>query len=51
MPKVGDVVQLDQGYTGANGKPMVLAYGLDAHGRFIYEADVYESEISPDINE
>lgn len=46
---MGDVVQLDQGYTGADGKPMVLAYGLDPNGRFIYEADVYESEIGPDI--
>ena len=47
-PQVGDLMQLDQGYTGADGKPMVLAYGLDAEGRFIYEAEVYESEIGPD---
>lgn len=48
-PSVGDVVELDQGYTGEDGRPMVLAYGLGADGHSLYEADIYESEIGPDI--
>ncbi len=50
-PRVGDVVQLDQGYTGEDGKPMVLAYGLSADGYWLYEAEIYESEIGPDIGD
>ena len=48
-PKAGDIVQLDQAYTGEDGRPMVLAYGLATDGGWLYSADVYESEIGPDI--
>jgi hypothetical protein len=48
-PKLGDVVQLEQGYTGEDGKPMVLAYGLASDGDWLYSAEIYESEIGPDI--
>ena len=48
-PKKGDIVQLDQGYTGEDGKPMYLAYGVDSSGKFVYEVDVYESELGPNL--
>ena len=48
-PQAGDVVQLDQGFTGPNGEAMVLAYGIDSDGQYIYEAELFETEIGPDI--
>lgn len=45
-PKVGDIVGLDQGFTNAKGEPMVLVYCVDAGGVMLYEAEVYESELS-----
>lgn len=50
-PSVGDVVQLDQGYTGEDGNPMVLVYGLSEDGHRLYEAEIYESEIGPNIGD
>jgi hypothetical protein len=44
VPQIGDVVVLDQGFTGSDGLPMVLAYfpgPIDG----LYEAEIYESEL------
>ncbi len=44
IPRIGDSVILDQGFTGPDGRPMVLAYfpGIgDPH----YEAEIYASEL------
>lgn len=46
-PKKGDVVTLDQGFTGLDGQAMALVYLIDASGSCIYEAEVYESELGP----
>jgi hypothetical protein len=43
-PQIGDVVVLDQGFTGADGLPMVVAY-FPALGSSDYEAEIYESEL------
>jgi len=48
-PRAGDEVVLDQGFTSPDGLPMVLAY-FPVLGRSCqYEADVYESELGPDL--
>lgn len=44
-PRPGDVVELDQGFTGSDGLPMCLVYFPDPGGGDIYEAEVYESEL------
>jgi hypothetical protein len=44
-PRVGDVLALDQGFTGPDGLPMVLAYFPDLGHDALYEAEVYESEL------
>ena len=44
-PRVGDVVMLDQGFTGEDGLPMVLAYFPVIGDGSLYEAEVYESEL------
>ena len=46
-PMIGDVVNLDQGYTSDDGQPMVLVYCLHGDGSYRYEAEVYEVELSP----
>lgn len=43
-PQIGDVVALDQGFTGADGLSMVVAY-FPALGSRDYEAQIYESEL------
>ena len=48
-PKVGDVVQLDQGLTFPDGEPGCVVYLLGPNGESRYEAWVYESEIGPDV--
>ncbi len=48
-PIVGDILELDQGFTGNDGLPMVLAYCRDKNGSYIYSAEVYESELGPPI--
>ena len=48
-PEIGDVVQLDQGFTFPDGEPGCLVYLVREDGQFGYEAMVYESEIGPDI--
>jgi hypothetical protein len=45
VPRVGDVLVLDQGFTGPDGLPMVLAYFPGLGNESLYEADVYESEL------
>ena len=47
LPEAGDIVKLDQGFTGPNGKPMGLVYGVDDAGNHLFEAEVYDSEIEP----
>jgi hypothetical protein len=44
-PRIGDVVVLDQGFTGTDGSPMVLAYFPGLGNDCLYEAEVYESEL------
>ena len=48
-PKKGDIVTLDQGFTDAEGNEMVLVYCIDENGTWLYEAEVYESEITQNI--
>ena len=48
VPKVGDVVVLDQGFTFPDGKPGCLIYGISEEGKCRYEAEVYESELGND---
>ena len=48
-PLAGDEVALDQGSTSPDGLPMVLAH-LPATGAALqHEADVYESELGPEL--
>jgi|JI10StandDraft_1071094.scaffolds.fasta_scaffold188662_3 hypothetical protein len=44
-PRIGDLVDLDQAYTGPDGLPMVITYFSGPSGHTLYEADVYESEL------
>ena len=44
-PRIGDVLVLDQGFTGEDGLPMVLAYFPGLGSDYEYEAEVYESEL------
>jgi len=48
-PRVGDVVDLDQEFTGPDGLAMVLIYFRDPAVGDLYEAEVYESELSESI--
>ena len=49
VPQVGDEVILDQGFTSADGLPMVLVYFPALSKKNQYEAEVYESELGPDL--
>ncbi len=51
LPRAGDIVQLDQGYTGPDGRSMVLAYFVDESRKIECELEVYESELGPDEKE
>jgi hypothetical protein len=44
-PRIGDMVALDQGYTGPDGLPMGLVYFAGPDGQDQYEAEVYDSEL------
>lgn len=44
-PRIGDVLVLDQGFTGENGMAMVLAYFPGLGSDSLYVAEVYESEL------
>lgn len=46
-PKIGDIVGLDQGFAGEDGKPMTLVYGFDNSGDEAYEAELYDSDFVP----
>lgn len=45
VPRIGDVLVLDQGFTDESGSPMVLAYFPGLGSDCIYAADVYEFEL------
>lgn len=45
IPRAGDIVALDQGFTGDDGLPMVLVYFPAIGSESLYEAEVYESEL------
>jgi hypothetical protein len=45
QPRIGDIVQLDQGFTFPDGKPGGMAYCMTSDGRTKWGADLYESEI------
>ena len=49
VPLVGDEVVLDQAFTSPNGLPMVLVYFPELGGASQYEAEVYESELGPNL--
>jgi hypothetical protein len=49
VPCVGDELFLDQGFTSQDGLPMYLAYFPSVGEASLYEADVYESELGPDL--
>ena len=48
-PEKGDIVTLDQGFTSPDGQEMVLVYLINTKGSYIYEAEVYESELGSDL--
>ena len=48
-PQVGDVVQLDHGFTFPDGEPGCLVYFVGKDGKYRWGAEVYESEIGPDV--
>jgi hypothetical protein len=49
IPKIGDIVVLDQGFTFPDGKPGGLVFCMDEEGKLRWEAEVYESEIGGNI--
>jgi hypothetical protein len=44
-PEVGDLVDLDQGFTGTNGEPMGLVYCMNPDGSVRWGASVYDWEL------
>jgi hypothetical protein len=44
-PAIGDILELDQGFTSPEGEAMVLAYHPNVNAEDSYEVEVYESEI------
>ena len=44
-PRSGDMVELDQGFTGPDGLPMGLVHFPDPGGGCMYEAEVYDFEL------
>ena len=44
-PQIGDIVQLDQGFTFPDGKPGVMVYCVTPDGQTKWGADVYGSEL------
>ena len=45
LPEVGDIVELDQGFTFPGGKPGGMVYCVSPTGQLRWGADVYDSEI------
>ncbi len=48
-PIIGDVLSLDQGFTNNEGEQMVLACCYKEN-QLLYEVEVYDYEIGPNIN-
>ncbi len=48
-PKQGDIVTLDQAFTNSQGQAMVLVYCMGENETYRYEAQVYESELGPNL--
>ena len=46
-PQIGDEVELDQGFTSSDGRPMGLVYLSGPDGEDLYEAEVYDTELGP----
>ena len=44
-PIVGDIVELDQGFTFPDGRPGGMVYCMRSDGHIRWGADVYDSEI------
>lgn len=51
VPRIGDMLFLDQGFTGPDGAAMVLAYFPGLGSDSLYAAEVYESELERPIRE
>ena len=45
IPRAGDIVELDQGYTDDQGQAMVLAYTEEERLTSEWQLEVYESEL------
>jgi hypothetical protein len=45
VPAIGDIVELDQGFTGPNSQPMGIVHCRDAAGTIRWVADVMDSEL------
>jgi hypothetical protein len=45
VPKIGDIVELDQGFTFPDGRTGGMVYCIGSDGRIKWGADVYDSEI------
>ena len=50
VPKIGDVIIIDQGFTFPDGKAGCLVYFHEQNGNLEYEAEVYETEVGENIN-
>ena len=49
-PQIGDIVELDQGFTFPDGRPGCSVYCVAADGHIKWSADVLESEIEILLN-
>jgi hypothetical protein len=45
LPAIGDIVDLDQGFTGPNGEPMGTIYCVNSDGSVRWAADAFDSEL------
>lgn len=45
QPKAGDIVELDQGYTGANGEAMGIVVCRNDDGSVRWAGDVMDTEV------
>lgn len=45
QPKAGDIVELDQGFTGPGGEAMGIVHCINADGSIRWVADVLDSEL------
>lgn len=49
VPKIGDIICLDQGFTFPNGNAGCLVYCAGENGTFKWEAELYEFEIGDNL--